>query len=43
MYKILTLSLLVFSLAGCNTLAGVGSDISKGGEAITKAAEEGTK
>ncbi|MBL8473430.1 MAG: entericidin A/B family lipoprotein [Rhodocyclaceae bacterium] len=27
------------SLAGCNTVAGVGKDIKKGGEAIEKAAK----
>ncbi|MEZ0605290.1 entericidin A/B family lipoprotein [Paraburkholderia sp. IW21] len=28
------------ALAGCNTMAGAGQDISKGGHAITNSAEE---
>jgi entericidin B len=30
---------LMFALAGCNTVRGVGQDVEKGGEAIQKAAK----
>ncbi|MEY4428408.1 MAG: Entericidin EcnA/B family [Pseudomonadota bacterium] len=30
----------LFALAGCNTMAGVGKDIEKAGEAITGAAKK---
>lgn len=41
MTKILAASLLVaFVLTGCNTLKGVGQDVSKAGDAVTNTAEK---
>ncbi|ABA52133.1 entericidin A/B family lipoprotein [Burkholderia pseudomallei] len=34
------LLILTAALAGCNTIAGVGQDISKGGQAISNTAEK---
>ncbi|MBA3995971.1 MAG: entericidin [Candidatus Accumulibacter sp.] len=34
---VLTLAVLAFSAAACNTVQGLGKDIEKGGEAIQKA------
>lgn len=40
MKKILAVSLLMtFILTGCNTVKGVGKDVSKAGEAVTNTAE----
>jgi entericidin B len=39
MKKMAALILCVLVLAACNTVAGVGKDIKKGGEAIEKAAK----
>lgn len=36
MSKVVALALLALVLAGCNTVAGIGKDIEKGGEAIQK-------
>ena len=36
---ILALTILVFRLAGCNTLEGVGEDIESGGKAIQEVAD----
>ncbi|MGE8541637.1 entericidin A/B family lipoprotein [Acinetobacter sp. ANC 3813] len=41
MQKILAATLLItFALAGCNTVKGVGKDVSKAGEAVTGTAEK---
>ncbi len=41
MNKILAASLLVaFVLTGCNTVKGVGQDVSKAGDAVTNTAEK---
>ncbi|MBI1450952.1 MULTISPECIES: entericidin A/B family lipoprotein [Acinetobacter] len=41
MKKIIAASLLVaFALAGCNTVKGVGKDVSKAGQAVTGTAEK---
>ena len=41
MTKILAASLLVaFALTGCNTFKGVGKDVSKAGDAVSKTAEK---
>ncbi|KAB0630247.1 entericidin A/B family lipoprotein [Acinetobacter gandensis] len=41
MNKILAASLLVaFVLTGCNTVKGVGKDVSKAGDAVTNTAEK---
>nr|WP_189531337.1 entericidin A/B family lipoprotein [Paludibacterium paludis] len=37
-FRLLVLSVCVLVLAGCNTVAGVGKDIKKAGQAIEKAA-----
>ena len=37
---LLSLSLLVALLAGCNTVAGFGQDMKAGGQAIQKAADQ---
>ena len=43
MKKILATSLiLAFVLTGCNTVKGVGKDVSKAGEAVTGTAEKTT-
>lgn len=40
MKKILATTLLItFALAGCNTVKGVGKDVSKAGQAVTGTAE----
>lgn len=36
MQKLFFLVLIAISLAGCNTVAGIGKDLEKGGEAIQK-------
>jgi len=36
---VLLLTILVFRLAGCNTLQGMGEDIEAGGKAIQEAAD----
>jgi len=36
MSKVVALTLLAVALVGCNTVAGIGKDIEKGGEAIQK-------
>ena len=38
-FLILILSVLVFNLAGCSTIRGLGEDIEAGGRAIQDAAE----
>ena len=41
MKKILAAALLVtFALTGCNTIKGVGKDVSKAGQAVTGTAEK---
>jgi len=41
MNKIIAASLLVaFALTGCNTVKGVGQDVSKAGQAVTGTAEK---
>ncbi|AOK31908.1 MULTISPECIES: entericidin A/B family lipoprotein [Burkholderia] len=42
MNRVIAAALLIFTaaLAGCNTIAGVGQDISKGGQAISNTAEK---
>ncbi len=42
MTKLISLSLIAGAvlLAGCNTIAGAGTDISKGGQAITNSADK---
>ena len=43
MKKLLTFisaTMFVFTVAGCNTMEGVGKDIKKGGESIEKAAKK---
>ena len=37
--KLLLAAGLLLSLAACNTLAGIGKDVQKGGEAIEKSAK----
>lgn len=37
--RIIAAIALLFVLAGCNTIEGVGKDVKKGGEAIEKAAD----
>ena len=39
MRKIAMLLLIAFAVAGCNTIAGAGKDIEKGGQAVQDAAE----
>ena len=36
MLRILTVSILMLVLSGCNTVQGIGKDLKKGGEAIEK-------
>ena len=44
MKKVLAATLLVtFALTGCNTFKGVGKDVSKAGQGITKTAERKKK
>ncbi len=38
MKKLLFLVMIAAVLAGCNTVAGIGKDLEKGGEAIQKSA-----
>ncbi|MCF8174326.1 MAG: entericidin A/B family lipoprotein [Burkholderiaceae bacterium] len=38
MFRVLIASMLVFVLAACNTVQGIGKDVKKGGEAIEKSA-----
>ncbi|MGA2654914.1 MAG: entericidin A/B family lipoprotein [Gammaproteobacteria bacterium] len=38
-YTLILATLLSFLIAGCNTMHGVGQDVSEGGEAIQKAAD----
>jgi predicted small secreted protein len=38
--KATTLLMVVWFLAGCNTMEGIGKDLKKGGEAIQKAATQ---
>lgn len=37
-FSIMMLLISVFYLSGCNTMAGVGKDIQKGGEALEESA-----
>jgi predicted small secreted protein len=37
--EIFSLSLLVALFTGCNTVTGIGKDVSKGGQAIERAAQ----
>lgn len=39
MYRIMTLVIFAFILAGCNTVQGVGKDVEKAGEAIQKSTQ----
>jgi entericidin B len=39
-YLALALALFAVTLAACNTIAGAGQDLSKGGQAITDEAEK---
>lgn len=39
-YLAITLALFAVTLAACNTVAGAGEDLSKGGQAITNEAEK---
>lgn len=39
MKKLFFLVLVAFSLSACNTVAGIGKDLEKGGEAIQKSAQ----
>lgn len=39
MFRILIASILIFVLAACNTVQGIGKDIKKGGEAIEKSSK----
>jgi len=39
-YFAIALALFTVTLAACNTIAGAGEDISKGGQAITNAADK---
>ena len=39
-YLGIALALFVVTLAACNTIAGAGQDLSKGGQAITNEAEK---
>jgi predicted small secreted protein len=39
MMKTIALLLVVFVLAGCNTVEGIGKDLKKGGEKIERAAK----
>ncbi|MCP3709178.1 entericidin A/B family lipoprotein [Paraburkholderia sp. CNPSo 3274] len=39
-YLASALALLAVTLAACNTIAGAGEDLSKGGQAITNSAEK---
>jgi entericidin B len=39
-YLAFAFALLAVSLAACNTIAGAGQDLSKGGQAITDTAEK---
>jgi predicted small secreted protein len=36
-------ALLIFHIAGCNTIEGVGKDVKRAGESIEKAGENGKK
>jgi len=38
--RVLVLALMAVLLAGCNTVAGVGKDIQKGGEALERAGKK---
>ncbi len=38
--KAIALLMVVWFLAGCNTMEGIGKDLKKGGEAIQKAATQ---
>lgn len=38
--RTLALLLLAFTIAGCNTMAGMGRDIERGGDEITEEARE---
>jgi predicted small secreted protein len=39
MYRLIALLLIAFAVAGCNTVEGMGKDISKGGDAVQDAAQ----
>jgi predicted small secreted protein len=43
MKKTLVMLAAVFTLAGCNTMAGAGKDIEAGGKAIEKSAQDTKK
>ena len=38
--KVIAMLVMVWFLAGCNTMEGVGKDLKQGGEAIQKAATQ---
>ncbi len=39
MYRLIALILMACAIAGCNTVEGMGKDISKGGDAVQDAAQ----
>jgi entericidin B len=42
-FKLFALIAVLFSLSACNTIAGMGKDVSKAGDAIERGAEKAKK